>query len=225
MTLSGPPESFPDLRNPAKRQMLVSAVHASLDLPSSYPLGNIQLWIQTETSVAAAPTRHLLSTSKVFVLGYTLIQTTELPSTPELQATLASPAAVEAIAQSLEQDGLIAPEYAGSVFVGLSTAGPDEIVNQIVATSPSTATHSTNLGQSAVTQFVPIGESCKDPLKLALKCRHPDRALRMQAEACRQAAWQLIVQVYLHEKLRSFKWQCGLTCMLVTQLIVMCCPG
>lgn len=142
--------------------MLVRAVHASLDLPSSYALSNIQLWIQTETTLAA-PARHLLSTNTAFVLGYTLIKTTELPSTPELQATLASPAAAEAIALSLEQDGFIAPEHAGSVFVGLSTAGPDEIVNQLAASSPGTATNSTSAGQSAVMQFVSIGESCKHP--------------------------------------------------------------
>jgi len=159
MTLSGPQESFPDLGDPAKRQMLARAVHTSLNLPSTYPLGNIQLWIQTEATNAAPPSRRLLSTNKVFVLGYTLVSTAELPSTPDLEATLASPAALEAVAQSLEQDGFIDPQHAGTVFVGLSTAEPGRVSNSQLADPNPSTDGSTGPGQTVVPQLVLIGES------------------------------------------------------------------
>lgn len=159
MTLSGPQESFPDLADPAKRQMLARAVHASLILPSTYSLGNIRLWIQTEAADAAPPSRRLLSTNKVFVLGYTLVSTAELLSTPDLETTLTSPAALAAVAQSLEQDGFIDPEHAGTVFVGLSTAKPDRVFsNQLADPNPSTD-GSTGPGQTVTPQLVLIGES------------------------------------------------------------------
>lgn len=66
LTLSGPRDAFPDLTDPAKLEAVKQAVKSALKLDNSYPLDNIQVWLQTEQEVPTpTPGRRLHTDNKV----------------------------------------------------------------------------------------------------------------------------------------------------------------
>jgi hypothetical protein len=59
MTLSGPPDAFPDLNDPAKKLAVAASVRSALNLGTDYPLSNILVWLKSQQDIAAPPTRRL----------------------------------------------------------------------------------------------------------------------------------------------------------------------
>lgn len=161
LTLVGPTDSFPDLTDPVKRQLVASAVHTALNLPSTYPLTNILVWVQSRQQSAPAAThrRRLLALppgTQAYVLGYSLVQTAEVPSLQVLQDTIRQPASTEALAEHLQSFGFIDPQYNGLLLIGLTTAqSSDELMQELVSSSSGGSTSDTQL----LSQLVPIGES------------------------------------------------------------------
>lgn len=109
LTLAGPSDAFPDLSTPSNKLLIATAVHSALNLGSAYPISNILLWVQQQTVAAAAssyptPTKRRLSqaaTTKIFVLGYSLAKTPELPPKMQLAMIMASAEGTERLADKL----------------------------------------------------------------------------------------------------------------------------
>lgn len=120
LTITGPGEAFPDLNDPTKLEAVKRAVKGALNLDSSYPLSNIQVWIDGRQEVtAAAATRHLLADDKVvvLVLGYSLAKSDVLPPTAEVVELIDNPALTAQIAAKLEDEDFATPEQLGLLSV------------------------------------------------------------------------------------------------------------
>lgn len=158
LTLSGPPDSFPDLNDPTKLRQVATAVHNSLSLPADFPLANILVWIQSSNDVASGgpvPThrRHLAATTtRVLVLAYTLVVAPGLPPAEQIRALLDAPEATAQIAGHLADAGFVSDEQLGSLQVLVTSVDVQQQVINIVVTG------SAGEGAPALTMAV-IGEA------------------------------------------------------------------
>lgn len=129
LTLTGPPDAFPNLDDPATMRTVAGAVRDALQLGSSYPLSNIIVWVESKQEVATAATRRrLLSTTKVLVLVFNLIKTPDLPPVEELKTIMQTPAATVALANYLAKENFITPEQAGQLSVLIASENQSETI-------------------------------------------------------------------------------------------------
>jgi hypothetical protein len=138
MTLSGPPDAFPDLNEPTKRAAVAASVRSALNLGADYPISNILVWLQSQQDVAAPPTRRLTSTStRVMVIAYTLVRTDKLPELTTLLEAIAAPDLTAKIAEKLAEEDFVSEDNLGKLVVVL-VATPqqlDKVVNALQGTS------------------------------------------------------------------------------------------
>lgn len=152
LTITGPGEAVPDLNDPTKLQTVRKAVSGALNLDSSYPLSNIEVWIENQQEVpAAAATRHLLANDKVvvLVLGYSLAKSDVLPDAAELKTLTEATTLTAQIATKLAEEGFVTPEQLGLLSVLVTTT--NKIAAVIQAIQGTT-------GGDATIVMVPIGE-------------------------------------------------------------------
>lgn len=135
LTIAGPGEAFPDLNDPAKLQAVRTAVKGALNLDSSYPLSNIEVWIEGRQEVpVAAATRHLLADDMVvvLVLGYSLAKSDLLPPAAELKSRTEATTLTAQIATKLADAGFVTPEQLGLLSVIVTTVNKIAEVIQVI---------------------------------------------------------------------------------------------
>jgi len=129
LTLTGPPDAFPNLDDPATMRTVAGAVRDALNLGSSYPLSNIIVWVESKQEVATAATRRrLLSTTNLLVLVFNLIKTPDLPPVEELKKIMQTPAATLALANYLAKENFITPEQAGQLSIVIASENQSETI-------------------------------------------------------------------------------------------------
>jgi hypothetical protein len=114
-----------------------TAVKGALNLDSSYPLSNIEVWIEGReevTPAAPAPTRRLLDNNQVvvLVLGYSLAKSDVLPSFAQLKDLTEATDLTQQIATKLEEAGFVTPEQLGLLSVIVTTTNKIAQVIQAV---------------------------------------------------------------------------------------------
>jgi hypothetical protein len=128
MTLAGPADAFPDMRDAAKMAAVAKAVHAGLNLGDAYPATNIAVWLQAQTTLAPVPVRHrhMLAAGGdlVAVLGYSLLVTEQLPAQAALAAMMDNTTMTEAVAQKLADEGFVKEQHRGLLSVRLESQAP-----------------------------------------------------------------------------------------------------
>lgn len=107
--------------------MFAEAVHQALQLPQSYPVSNIHVWI--EQSPASSVRRQLLGgmPNKKFVLGFQLVNLQPSVVSPQtVVAKLTASNTTVAIADQLAVTGFVTPEQLGVMSAGYSTDSSSE---------------------------------------------------------------------------------------------------
>jgi hypothetical protein len=157
LSLSGPPEAFPDLNDPAKLTQVAKAVRDGLNLGSTYPLENIRAWIHSQQDIeqGAVPVRRLAEAtnpvSHLLVLAYSLVINPELPPVEELKQRMDDPAVTNTLAERLGDDGFVNQDQLGKLFITVTSVNK---VQQLVEVIQGTA-QGADVG---IPQPQPIGE-------------------------------------------------------------------
>lgn len=138
LSLSGPPEAFPDLNDPAKLTQVAKGVRDGLNLGSTYPLENIRAWIHSQQDIeqGPGPVRRLAqapnTVSHLLVLAYSLVMNPELPPVEELKQRMVDPVVTNTLAERLGDDGFVDQDQLGKLFITVTSVNKVQQLVEVI---------------------------------------------------------------------------------------------